>query len=91
MRSRGGGDGTMTEARKGDWPEWDVPGWDWDKDDYSWLSSKSGIHKDGTSHSRWAHPAPSAYPVRAPSTRGVHCNAKRACRGLRQSARHLAR
>jgi hypothetical protein len=30
-------------------PKWDVPGWDWDPADYSWLSSKSGIHKDDTS------------------------------------------
>lgn len=30
-------------------PQWDVPGWDWDDNDFSWLSSRSGIHKDGTS------------------------------------------
>lgn len=29
--------------------QWDVPGWDWDPSDYSWLSSRSGIHKDGVS------------------------------------------
>lgn len=28
---------------------WDVPGWDWADRDYSWLSSKSGIYKDGVS------------------------------------------
>lgn len=34
-----------------DLPEvgWDIPGWDWDQNDYSWLSSQSGIHKDGAS------------------------------------------
>lgn len=30
-------------------PQWDVPGWDWDEGDYSWVSSQSGIHKDGAS------------------------------------------
>lgn len=30
-------------------PQWDVPGWDWEPDDFSWLSSRSGIHKDGAS------------------------------------------
>jgi hypothetical protein len=30
-------------------PQWDIPGWDWEEDDYAWLSSRSGIHKDGTS------------------------------------------
>lgn len=30
-------------------PQWDVPGWDWAPYDYAWLSSKSGIHQDGTS------------------------------------------
>ena len=29
--------------------KWDVPGWDWEQDDFSWLSSRSGIHLDGTS------------------------------------------
>jgi hypothetical protein len=28
---------------------WDVPGWDWEEGDYSWLSSNSGIYKDGVS------------------------------------------
>jgi|SRR3990167_433977 len=26
---------------------WDVPGWDWEPADFSWLSSKAGINKDG--------------------------------------------
>lgn len=30
-------------------PQWDVPGWDWDKNDYSWLSSHSGLHENDTS------------------------------------------
>lgn len=30
-------------------PQWNVPGWDWDEGDYSWLSSQSGIYKDGVS------------------------------------------
>lgn len=30
-------------------PQWDVPGWDWDANDHSWLSSRSGISKDGVS------------------------------------------
>lgn len=30
-------------------PEWDVPGWNWEPSDYTWLSSHSGIYKDGTS------------------------------------------
>lgn len=35
------------EEFSGPFPE--VPGWDWDEGDYAWLSSKSGIHKDGVS------------------------------------------
>ena len=32
-----------------DAPKWNVPGWDWDRGDHAWLSSESGIYKDGTS------------------------------------------
>jgi hypothetical protein len=30
-------------------PQWNVPGWNWDSGDTSWLSSNSGIYKDGVS------------------------------------------
>lgn len=32
-----------------DAPLWDVPGWDWDRDDNAWLSSNSGIYDGETS------------------------------------------
>lgn len=28
---------------------WDIPGWDWEPGDYSWLSSRSGLYHDGVS------------------------------------------
>lgn len=36
----------MTEFSE---PRPDIPGWDWDANDYSWLASESGLHVDGVS------------------------------------------